>query len=200
MFGRKKNEETLQQQLEEQVIRPGAKNRPTPKRRVAQAARQRPLVPADRKVAAAAAKEAAKEAKQQARLERAQRQDAMRRGEEWALLARDRGPERAFARDVVDVRWNVGELLLPIMLIGLPMTLFPLSTIIARVGFAVVYGLFAMFLIDTLLVWLRLRRLHLAKFGRKPARGTFFYIMSRSLSIRRTRMPLPRVKRGETLS
>ncbi|MBW3086079.1 hypothetical protein KEM60_02290 [Austwickia sp. TVS 96-490-7B] len=195
MFGRKKHEETLQEQLstESPQSRPGAKNRPTPKRREAQAARLNPLVPADRKAAAKAAKQAE-------RAERMRRQEAMRRGEEWALLPRDRGPQRAWIRDMIDVRWNIGEFMLPIMLIGLPFVMISTpNSVVWRLGASVVYGAFAVFILDTILLWFQIRRRHHAKFDTPPARGTFFYVMSRSLSMRRSRLPLPRVNRGQKI-
>ena len=110
MFGRKKDETASEPGQLAPPERPGAKNRPTPKRREAEAARRVPLVPEDRKLAKA-------QARQRGRMERLARQDAMRRGEDWAMLPRDRGRERAWVRDVIDARWNVGEFILPIMLI-----------------------------------------------------------------------------------
>lgn len=190
MFGRKK-EEPAPEPVQDEVApgRGGTKNRPTPKRRDAQAARLQPLVPADRKAAAQAAKQAH-------RADRARRQAAMRRGEEWALLPRDRGPERAWIRDFVDSRWNVGEFLLPIMLIGLPFMVIDPTSSIARIGFSIVYGAFAVFIVDTMVMWFLLKRRYVATFGGPPPRGSFFYAMSRTMSFRRTRMPLPRVQRG----
>ncbi|WP_116113280.1 DUF3043 domain-containing protein [Austwickia chelonae] len=193
MFGRKKDE-SLQEKLQEQTEaeRVGAKNRPTPKRKQAEAARKQPLVPADRKAAATAAKQAERE-------QRFKRQEAMRRGEEWALMPRDRGPERAWIRDVIDARWNIGEFLMPIVLIGLPLLFFPPTSMLVRIGYSVVYGAFAVFMLDTLLLWFGIKRRHMAKFGYKAASGTFFYTMSRTLSMRRARLPLPRVERGASV-
>ncbi|MCA0435243.1 MAG: DUF3043 domain-containing protein [Actinobacteria bacterium] len=192
MFGRKKNETLLpapQPEPDDQA-RGGAKNRPTPKRREAQAARMQPLVPADRKAAARTSKEAE-------RAERVKRQAAMRRGEEWALLPRDRGPARAFVRDFVDSRWNIGEFLLPAMLLGMPFMFIDPTSGAARIGFSIVYGAFAVFIVDTFVMWIQLRRRYAEEFGTKPPGGSFFYAMSRTMSFRRTRMPQPRVSRGQ---
>ena len=191
VFGRKKDEPAAVP--EQDAIgegRPGAKNRPTPKRREAQAARMQPLVPLDRKAAAQHAKDAQ-------RADRARRQEAMRRGEEWALLPRDRGPERAWVRDFVDSRWNVGEFLLPVMLIGLPFMFIDPTSSLARFGVSIVYGAFAVFIVDTFVMWFQLRRRYAETFGGKPPGGTFFYAMRRTMSFRRTRMPLPRLQRGQ---
>lgn len=148
MFGRKKDEQTIESLSEaartpsstDAEGRPGAKNRPTPTRREAQAARQRPLVPADRK--AARDQSRAKE-----RVERNRLREGMYAGEQWALPARDRGPERAFVRDVVDARWNLSEFLLPIMVIGLPISLIPNRTAVLA-GYLIVYGAVLLAVLD----------------------------------------------------
>ena len=72
--------------------RPGAKNRPTPKRRVQEAARKQPLVVTDRKVA----KERDKEKRREAL---ARQRTAMVTGDDAGLPVRDKGPERRFIRD-----------------------------------------------------------------------------------------------------
>ena len=70
--------------------RPGAvtagKGRPTPKRSEAERRRRQPYTaPKDRK-------EAARFSKDRQRSDRTRRMEAVRRGEEWALPPRDRGP------------------------------------------------------------------------------------------------------------
>ena len=67
------------------------KGRPTPKRSEAERAR-RYTAPGDRK-------EAMRQARGRDRQARGRKAEAMRRGEEWALPAKDRGPVRAQARD-----------------------------------------------------------------------------------------------------
>ena len=113
MFGRKK---TLNDQLADaaqaHVVRPGAKNRPTPKRRDQEAANRRPLIVADRKAARGQDKVARREAM-------ARQRQGMMAGDERYLPARDKGPRRRFIRDAVDVRWNVGEFMLPVMVLVL---------------------------------------------------------------------------------
>ncbi len=81
MFGRKKDAATAPTVTQE---RPGAKNRPTPKRSVAEAANKRPLVPTDRKNAGKASRE-------QLRDQRARQRQAMLSGDERHLPARDAG-------------------------------------------------------------------------------------------------------------
>lgn len=172
------------------VVRPGAKNRPTPSRREAEAARRRPIVPADRKAAAQQSKVKEREARLKSR-------EAMLSGEEWALPARDRGRQRQFIRDVVDSRWSIGEFLLPIMIIGLPISLIQRPTAVL-IGYTLVYGALIATLLDTLLLTTRINRQIRARFSQDPSRGTGWYIFSRSVQIRPGRMPRPKVKRGES--
>ncbi len=172
-----------------QDARPGAKGRPTPKRRVQEAANKRPLVIADRKVARDTDKVRRKEALT------LQRQ-AMVTGDDAHLPARDKGPERRFIRDHIDARWSVGEVMLPVMLIVLLLSLVKTSWALTAV-FVLVYGLVLVSIIDALLMWRRIKAKLVAKFGagKVPAGGAMYAIM-RSFQIRPTRMPKPQVKRG----
>jgi hypothetical protein len=86
----------------------GSKGRPTPKRREVERGRRRAVAtPRTRKEAAAAMR-----AKQ--REERQSQMTALRAGDERTLPARDRGPVRRYARDVVDSRRTVAEFFLPL--------------------------------------------------------------------------------------
>lgn len=190
MFGRKKDQEPAQTVSgDARLDRPGAKNRPTPTRREAQAARQRPLVPTDRKAAAA-------ESRVKQREERNRMRAAMYAGEEWALPPRDRGAQRAFIRDCLDARWNVAEFLLPVMLVGLPVSLIPNRTAILT-GYAIVYGAVLLSVLDGFVMWAAVKKRVRAKFGQDPDKGSLWYSISRSMQIRPGRVPRPRVARGQ---
>src|SRR5215813_2534188 len=91
-----------------------AKGRPTPKRSVAESKRRQPITGSSR---AAAAAPRTKEEKAKARANRTGRYEAMRRGEEWALNPRDRGPARALARDYVDSKRRVSEYYMYILVV-----------------------------------------------------------------------------------
>jgi len=84
------------------AVTPG-KGRPTPKRSEAERRRRQPYTaPKDRK-------EAARAGRVRSRDDRTRRMEAVRRGEEWALPPRDRGPVKALARDYVDSKRRVSE-------------------------------------------------------------------------------------------
>ena len=189
MFGRKK---TLQDDLQQQAsdARPGAKNRPTPKRRDQEALNRRPLVVTDRKRARSVDREKRREAY-------AKQRQAMVTGDDAHLPPRDKGPERRYIRDYVDARWSVGEILLPVMLLVLLLSLVP--AVAARLTtFVLVYGLLAVAVVDSVVMWRRLKKRLVEKFGADgQARGLAMYAVMRTFQIRRSRMPRPLVKRGE---
>lgn len=168
--------------------RPGAKNRPTPKRRDQEAANYRPVVVTDRKAAAKADKE-------RRRQNTATQRSAMLTGDEAGLPVRDKGPERRYVRDYIDARFSVGEIMLPVMLVVLLLS-FVKTTWALTVVFLAVYGLLILSIGDALLMWRKLKGRLTAKFG-QPPKGLAMYAAMRAFQIRRTRMPRPQVKRGQ---
>ncbi|SNV23891.1 DUF3043 domain-containing protein [Dermatophilus congolensis] len=165
------------------------KGRPTPTRKQAEAARKRPLVPADRKAA-----------KRQSRLEERERRYkirlAMEAGEEWALPRRDRGTERRFMRDWIDARRSFAEYLLIVMVLGLPVTLITHPTVMA-IGYSIVYGAVLIAAIDVTVMWFQVKKAVTTKFGAPPAKGGLWYTITRALQMRVGRVPKPQVKRGQ---
>ena len=190
MFGRKKtlNDELAAQQEAERASRPGAKNRPTPRRRDQEALNKRPLIVTDRKAASKQDKTARREAM-------AKQRAGMLMGDEKYLPVRDKGPRRRFIRDSVDARWNIGEFMLPIMLLVLLLSFVRASWALLLV-FVLVYGLILVAIVDALLMWRRTRRKIEDKFGHAE-KGDAWYAVMRAFQMRRTRMPKPQVARGE---
>lgn len=189
VFGRKKQDDVTTAPAPATPEREGAKNRPTPTRREAEAARRQPLVPTDRKAAAKASRLKEREARMKQR-------EAMMNGEEWALLPRDRGPHKAFIRDHVDSRWNLGEFVLPIMIVGLPLTMIQNATTVT-IGILLVYGAMLATIVDLAISKLQLNKRYGARYGTKPPKGTMWTIAARSIQMRRTRVPKPKVNRGQ---
>ena len=149
MFGRSK---TTNEQLVDELHpqRDGAKNRPTPKRKDQEAARRQPLVVADRKQAKQLDK-----AKRNEQL--AKTRQAMLTGDESGLPARDKGPVRRYMRDYIDARWNLAEFMLPVMLVVLALSFMRTSTILFFVTI-LTYGVLLTAIVDTFLMWRRLRK------------------------------------------
>lgn len=190
VFGRSKslNEQAAQDALHPE--REGAKNRPTPKRRDQEAARKQPLVETDRKVARQRDK-----AKRQEQF--AKQRQAMVTGDDRYLPARDKGPLRRYVRDYVDARWSLGEFMLPAMLVVLALSFIRQSWAMLLV-FVVVYGLIIFAVLDAILMWRRIKKQLVAKFGAdRMERGLAMYAVMRAFQMRRTRMPKPQVERGQ---
>ncbi|GAB3599997.1 hypothetical protein GCM10027446_32750 [Angustibacter peucedani] len=178
------------------------KNRPTPKRRDVQAARKQPLVPTARAATGKGGKPT-KAARDAARMERIQARERMMAGDERFLGPRDRGPVRRFARDFVDARWNLGELLLPVMVVVLLLS-FASSALkqsnpaVYGGVLAVTYVLVVMSAVDAIWMSLRLKKAARAKFGDDlDTKGLTWYSVMRAFQMRRTRVPRAVVKRGE---
>jgi hypothetical protein len=190
VFGRSK---TRDEQPTDTVVSPprdGAKNRPTPKRRDQEAARKRPLVVTDRK----AAREVDRLKRREAQLKQRQ---AMVTGDDAHLPPRDKGPVRRYIRDYVDARWNVGEFVLPVMLVVLALSFIRIPVIFATVSIAV-YVLILATVVDGLILWRGLKKRLVAKFGAdRLGRGQAMYAAMRAIQLRRSRMPRPLVRRGE---
>ena len=191
MFGRSK---TTNDKLTDEALHPardGAKNRPTPRRREQEAARRQPLVVADRK-----------QAKQIDRTKRneqmARTRQAMLTGDDSGLPARDKGPVRRYMRDFIDARWNLAEFMLPVMLLVLALSFLRTSTILFFVT-VLTYSILLVAIVDTFLMYRRLRKRLLEKFGPEAAatKGNAMYAAMRAFQLRRSRMPRPLVKRGE---
>ena len=190
MFGRKKtlDDETTTTSVEEEPSRPGAKNRPTPKRREQEAKNKRPLIVTDRKAARSQDRNVRREAT-------AKQRAGMLSGDERYLPVRDKGPRRRFIRDTVDARWNLGEFMLPVMLLVLLLSFVRASWALMLV-FVMVYGLILVAIVDAVLMWRRTRKRVEEKFG-AAEKGDAWYAIMRAFQMRRTRMPKPQVARGQ---
>ena len=195
VFGRKKASDPAPVVLD----RPGAKNRPTPKRRQAEAANRKPLVPTDRKAAAKASREQMREQRMRSRA-------ALVSGDEKHLPARDAGPEKRFVRDVVDGRWNIGEFYLILALVAVGLTLLPgllgrsmeESAQVQVIATLVLWGTVVVCATDAFLLSRLLRRRLVERFGDDVVtKGKVSYGILRAFQIRRLRLPKPQVNRGQ---
>jgi hypothetical protein len=168
---------------------PGAKGRPTPSRKEAEAAaRERAKGTMDKKAAQKQMRERRAESNSKVR-------QGMRTGEERYLPARDKGPVRRFIRNYVDARVSVAEFLLPLLLVIMAMQYSGVGDL---VSFSVVLWEVTLFLVAIDTVWLmfRLKRALRAKFPDESLKGTTFYTLLRALQLRWLRMPKPQVRVG----
>lgn len=167
------------------------KGRATPSRREREAANRRPIVVTDRKEARRLSRTRSAEGRERARV-------GLANGEEKYLPARDRGPQRRYARDVLDSQFTVGEFLIPIFVIFFVATLFAPR---AAWLFLPLYGFLALAIIDALIRAAIIRRRLAARYGADQVqRGLNMYVVMRAAQFRGLRMPKPQVRRGEKVS
>jgi len=168
------------------------KGKPTPTRKEREQARKKPLV-GDR------SKEARQAQKEKVRAQRMAIREGMMAGDERYLSARDKGPQRRFARDVVDCRFTAGELVLPMLFIVVFMTFID-SFIIQVVTLFAMWGIFGVVAIDATMVGRIAKRKVAVKFGQENLEaGIAWYAAMRSIQMRSLRIPKPQVPRFSKL-
>jgi hypothetical protein len=141
-------------------------------------------------------REAMRRSRQKQREARAEARAGMLAGKEEYLLPRDKGPERALTRDIVDARRNIATYFLPgafIVIVGSANSMPAVVRLIANVLWAV---LAVAVIVDSFLLARKVRRRVAAAYPKGRTRTSWYAIM-RSVSFRGMRMPAPRVKVGD---
>jgi hypothetical protein len=168
------------------------KGAPTPKRSAAQANRRQPYqAPSNRKAAAQQSKERNRE-------DRVRRSQALQRGEQWALPRKDQGPVRALARDIVDARRGIGEYYMLMVVLLIVLLVLPGSST-KVIADAVVFATLVLVIVEGLFVGRRVKRLAAERFPGQSTQGVVLYATMRGISMRRMRVPKPRVNRGDKI-
>jgi len=168
------------------------KGRPTPKRSEAERRRRQPYsAPKDRK-------EASRVARDRQRDDRTRRMEGLRRGEDWALPVRDRGPVKALARDYVDSRRRLSEFYMYGLLVLLVLLFIPNALVKSIVPVLVIAAVLIM-LVEGIFIGRRVRGLAAERLPGQSTRGIALYSAMRALQIRKLRMPKPRVGIGDTI-
>jgi hypothetical protein len=179
------------------------KGRPTPKRSEAEANRYRTLTGSTtsgrgRTAAPEPKRKLTPEEKAKARQDHSKQLQAMRRGEDWALGPRDRGPAKRLARDYVDAHRRPMEYYMYALII-LIIALFAGKS---HGGLASYMQLFLVVIIVIIAVdgfFLRrsvMKVVH-ERLPNESTRGLAFYAIMRGLQLRRFRTPTPRLKPGD---
>lgn len=161
---------------------PAKKDRPTPSRREAEAARRQ------RAITTLTPKEARRLNSQQSRAQRMK-----------AVNAREAAPEKALMRDYVDARFSLGEFLLPSLVVILALS-FLGSAIpnVTAITTLLMYAFILLVLFDCYRLWRGFKQVLAQRLPNASTRGLMMYGINRAIQIRRFRMPAPRLKRGQT--
>ncbi|WP_255620868.1 DUF3043 domain-containing protein [Pseudonocardia sp. DSM 110487] len=174
------------------------KGRPTPKRRDAEGKRRGPAAPPPRtqREAARLAK-ANRPSKEQRRALANERRERMAAGDERYLMPRDRGPVKAYVRDVVDSRPHIMGLFMPLALVVVLSLLVPVP---AAQQYLSLFSLVALstMIVEGIFLGVSITRKARAKFPEEQIGGlsTGWYAFTRASQLRRLRIPKPRVQRG----
>jgi Protein of unknown function (DUF3043) len=184
LFRRNKQDVTPEPEPTTTTLDPGPtgkKDRPTPTRKEAEAARRQ------RMTTTLSKKEARAAASRQSRLERTK-----------TISAREAAPEKVLMRDYIDARFNLGEFLLPAVVVILLVSVVgsywrTLTLISTLVMYMFIVGVF----VDGYLMWRGFKKVLASRLPKASPKGLLMYGMARSTQIRRFRRPLPRIKRGE---
>ncbi|GLY93332.1 DUF3043 domain-containing protein [Actinoplanes sp. NBRC 103695] len=144
-------------------------------------------------------REAYKKMREHQREERAEASAGMRAGDERYLLARDRGPERALVRNIVDCRRTVGTYFFAgaiIVLIGSSTRMPQAVQIAANLLWAI---LAVGVIIDSWLIARKVRALVRERFPNTSQKlgALSLYGIMRGLTFRRMRVPKPAVALGD---
>ena len=161
------------------------KGRATPSRKEAEAARkQRLKPPVDRR-----------EASRRERENRTRQREAMRSGDEKALLPRDQGPVRRAVRTFVDSRRNAGELFLPGALLILVLG-FIRNVQVQQISLWLWLAMVLLIVIDTFFMLRAMKKALQVMLPDEALKGVNFYAVMRALQVRPLRMPKCQVKVG----
>lgn len=179
------------------------KGRPTPKRSEAESNRYRTVTGSTTSgrgpvKAPDPRRKLTPEEKNRARADRTKQMQAMRRGEEWALGPRDRGPAKKLARDYVDAHRRPMEYYMYALII-LILALFAgrSSSAINVYMQDFLLVIILVIAVDAYLLRRSVIKLVNERLPNESTRGLGFYAIMRGLQLRRFRTPAARLKPGD---
>jgi hypothetical protein len=200
MFRRKPADVAVDEPVVDEPVEPNQPRSYTPKKgeatpkRVIAGRRMVETAPTDRK-------EALRRSREKDRETRTQQREGMMKGDPRYLMARDRGPVRALARDVVDSRFNVGTwFIVALFVILVGSTRAMPAGVQAGANLLFLFMVLA-FIVDAVFLCRRIRKLTAERLPNEDVRwgGVYGYAVMRTLSFRRLRVPKPRVKVGDKI-
>lgn len=214
-FLRRNSADSTDSQVEEAAVAIGedgpkahtpGKGRPTPKRREAEARRRGPVAPPPKttREAMKRARGNKEERKALAAKRKEQRLEGRRRmleGDEKYLMPRDRGPVKAYVRDLVDSKRNLLGLFMPLAGVVIVSMVVP-SLAVQQYATLASLAMLIMMIIEAVINGRRITRLVRAKFPKENIRGASigWYAFVRATQIRKLRAPKPRVGPGDPIS
>lgn len=166
-----------------QSVAPGTKKEaPTPSRKEAEAARRERLNPTL----------TPKQSRQREREAKARQRDE-------SFVKTEGVPGKVLVRDFVDSRKSLAQWTMPILMgtlaLSLLITTYLPDQVVVVTGFT--YAIFAMVILDVVVMWRRYKKVHAERLPNVPLKGLFAYLLNRTMAMRRLRTPAPRLKPGD---
>lgn len=157
---------------------------PTPTRREAEAARRERLNPT---LSSSEQRQRDREAK------------AKSREEQWAKV--DDQPGRVLLRDFLDSRRGVAQWWMPIVISTLAVALLTMNLYapLAMWATALPYLALIALAVHVFVLWRQFKVLHAERLPKESLKGLLLYLVNRIISLRRFRVPQPRVKPGDEI-
>ncbi|GAA2675363.1 MULTISPECIES: DUF3043 domain-containing protein [Actinosynnema] len=174
------------------------KGKPTPKRREAETRRRGPVAPPPKTQREALKRmRQSKTSKEERRAAAALRRERMMAGDDKYLLPRDRGPVKAYIRDVIDSRRNLMGLFMPLAILVFVALLVPSLVVQQYATLATSFMLLAM-IVEGVILGVTVTKRVRAKFPKEKVRGLSvgWYSFIRASQLRKLRVPKPRVGPG----
>ncbi|MBB3661207.1 MULTISPECIES: DUF3043 domain-containing protein [Prauserella salsuginis group] len=184
------------------------KGRPTPKRVEAEGKRRGPVAPPPTTTREAIRRNrelkkqnpVTKEDKEARRAAARERREKMMAGDERYLLPRDRGPVKAYVRDLIDARRNILGLFMPLAVLVFLSLLVPIVAIQQYATLFTTIFLLGM-LVEGFINGRRVAKAARERFPNETIRGASlgWYAFVRASQLRRLRVPKPRLKAGDPI-
>jgi hypothetical protein len=168
------------------------KGRPTPKRSEAERGRRQGITGSPGRPGSSGG------GRTDSKADRSRRYEAMKRGEEWALQPRDRGPVKALARDYVDSKRRLSEYYMYVMVVMIILLFIKLPSI-QTIAEPVALLLIVFVVIDSFFIRRSLQKLIGERLPGESMQGVTWYAVMRGLQIRKMRTPAPRVRPGDKI-
>jgi hypothetical protein len=194
---------------EQEVVSVGArraqstgKGRPTRSRREAEGRRRGPVAPAPKTQREAMKRaKATRGDKSERREASADRRKRMMAGDDRVLPVRDRGPVKAFIRDVVDSRRHLMGLFMPLAVLIFITVVVPVAGL-QNIGSLLCLCMLAAMVVEGTLLGRQINARVRTKFPNDEMKSfsVGWYAFTRATQIRKLRMPAPRIAVGEAVA
>lgn len=177
------------------------KGKPTPRRRDAEGRKRGPVPPPPKNNREAIRRSRAnKTSRDQRRQAAKERRSRMMAGDDQYLMPRDRGPVKAYIRDVVDSRRNLMGLFMPLAILVFVALLIP-NFAVQQYATLLCLLMLVMMVVEGIINGMRITNLVRKRFPKETVRGLSvgWYAFIRASQLRKLRVPKARIRPGQPI-